>query len=230
LSASLSRRHLLTRNLSVFLHYLHLDLTLTGIMLAILVAGGMISNLATFRAMGSVLPSFPISTVGNVAAPGGEPLPPALAPPMRAALDIVVQRYRVSPEALRPIFEAVQSVARERNLDPLLLVAVISIESRFNPYSQSPMGAQGLMQIIPRFHQDKVPPAAGEQPFLDPLTNVRIGARILQEAIQRQGGLIDGLQYYAGAADDEDKTYASKIMAERLRLEPSARRKDAAAS
>ncbi len=230
MSASLSRRHLLTRNLSVFLHYLHLDLTLTGIMLAILVAGGMIGNLPTFRALGSAIPSFPISTGGNVAAPGGESLPPVLAPSMKAALDIVVQRYRVSPEALRPVFEAVQSVARERDLDPLLLVAVISIESRFNPYSQSPMGAQGLMQIIPRFHQDKVPPAAGEQPFLDPLTNVRIGARILQEAIQRQGSLIDGLQYYAGAADDEDKTYASKIMAERLRLEPTARRKDATAN
>ncbi|MBP6421339.1 MAG: transglycosylase SLT domain-containing protein [Propionivibrio sp.] len=199
-------------------------------MLAILVAGGMIGNLPTFRALGSAIPSFPISTGGNVAAPGGESLPLVLAPSMKAALDIVVQRYRVSPEALRPVFEAVQSVARERDLDPLLLVAVISIESRFNPYSQSPMGAQGLMQIIPRFHQDKVPPAAGEQPFLDPLTNVRIGARILQEAIQRQGSLIDGLQYYAGAADDEDKTYASKIMAERLRLEPTARRKDATAN
>lgn len=225
--ASLTRRQILTRNLSVFLHYLHLDLTLTGIMLAILLAGGMISNFPTFRVLGSAIPSFPLSTGGNVAAPGGESIAPTLVPTMKAALGIVVQRYRVSPEALKPVFEAVQSVARERDLDPLLLIAVISIESRFNPYSQSPMGAQGLMQIIPRFHQDKVPPAAGEQPFLDPLTNVRIGAQILQEAIQRQGGLIDGLQYYAGAADDEDKIYASKIMAERLRLEPSARRKDA---
>jgi hypothetical protein len=199
-------------------------------MLAILLAGGMISNFPTFRVLGSAIPSFPLSTGGNVAAPGGESMASTLAPTMKAALGIVVQRYRVSPEALKPVFEAVQSVARERDLDPLLLIAVISIESRFNPYSQSPMGAQGLMQIIPRFHLDKVPPAAGEQPFLDPLTNVRIGAQILQEAIQRQGGLIEGLQYYAGAADDEDKTYASKIMAERLRLEPSARRKDATAN
>ena len=143
---------------------------------------------------------------------------------MKAALDIVVQRYRVSPEALKPVFDAIQSIARERNLDPLLLVAVISIESRFNPFSQSPMGAQGLMQIIPRYHQDKVPPAAGEQPFLDPVTNVRIGAHVLQEAIQRQGGLVDGLQYYGGAVDDEEKTYATKVLAEKLRLEQAARR------
>jgi soluble lytic murein transglycosylase-like protein len=149
---------------------------------------------------------------------------------MRAALDSVVQRYRVSAEALQPVFEAVQSVARERNLDPLLLIAVISIESRFNPFSQSPMGAQGLMQIIPRYHQEKIPQTAGERPFLDPVTNVRIGAQILQEAVHRQGGLIEGLQYYAGAADDDENTYANKVLAEKLRLEQTARRRDGLAT
>ena len=117
----------------------------------------------------------------------------------------------------------VQAAAQQTGVPVSVIRAVIQQESAHNPGAVSHKGAQGLMQIIPRFHQDKVPPAAGEQPFLDPLTNVRIGARILQEAIQRQGSLIDGLQYYAGAADDEDKTYASKIMAERLRLEPTAR-------
>lgn len=225
MSASLSRRHQLTRNLSVFLHYLHLDLTLTGIVLVILLAGGLTGKFASLRAIGSAIPDFTIAA-DTAAAANGEPVVSSLTPTMKAALDTVVQRYRVSPEALKPVFDAVQSIARERNLDPLLLVAVISIESRFNPFSQSPMGAQGLMQIIPRYHQDKVPPAAGEQPFLDPVTNVRIGAHVLQEAIQRQGGLVDGLQYYAGAVDDEEKTYASKVLAEKQRLEQPARRKD----
>lgn len=227
MSANLSRRHPLTRSLSVFLHYLHLDLTLTGIVLVILLGGGLSGKFVALRSMGSVIPDFSISAGVGVADPNGEPAEPALMPSMKSALDIVVQRYRVSPEAVRPIFEAVQTISRERNLDPLLLIAVISIESRFNPFSQSPVGAQGLMQVIPRFHQDKVPPAAGEQPFLDPVTNVRIGAQVLQEAIRRQGGLVDGLQYYAGAVDDEEKTYATKVLAEKQRLEQPARRKDA---
>lgn len=224
LSARVTRRHQLTRNLSVFLHYLHLDLTMTGLVLAILLAGGVTGKFAALRSMGSAIPEFSISADSGDSEPNGAPVESTLLPSMKAALDIVVQRYRVSPEALRPVFEAVQSIARERKLDPLLLIAVISVESRFNPYSQSPMGALGLMQIIPRYHQDKVPPTAGDQPFLDPVTNVRIGAHVLQEAIQRQGGLVEGLQYYAGAADDEDKTYATKVLAEKHRLEQTVRR------
>jgi soluble lytic murein transglycosylase-like protein len=149
---------------------------------------------------------------------------------MTAALDQVAQRYRVSPEALLPAFEAAQSAGRELRLDPLLIIAVISIESRFNPISQSPMGAQGLMQIIPRYHQEKLPKDAGSRAFFDPVTNVQMGARILQEAIQRQGGLMEGLQSYAGAVDDAEQAYANKVIAEKTRLEQAPRRKDGASA
>jgi hypothetical protein len=90
------------------------------------------------------------------------------------------------------------------------------------------MGAQGLMQIIPRYHQDKLPKDAGNMALYDPVTNVQIGTRILQEFIQRQGGLMEGLQYYAGATDDIDQAYANKVMAERNRLEQASRRRDGA--
>jgi soluble lytic murein transglycosylase-like protein len=81
------------------------------------------------------------------------------------------------------------------------------------------MGAQGLMQIIPRYHLDKVANAATERPFLDPVINVQIGAQILRDAIRQQGGLMAGLQYYAGATDDGEQAYATKVLAEKLRLE-----------
>ena len=77
---------------------------------------------------------------------------------------------------------------------------------------------------IPQRIAHEIAEGAGEQPFLDPVTNVRIGAHVLQEAIQRQGGLVDGLQYYAGAVDDEEKTYATKVLAEKQRLEQAAQR------
>lgn len=156
------------------------------------------------------------------------PVPAAdepLSPRMRAALGYVAQRYRVSADALRPIFHAVQSTSQELSLDPLLIVAVIGVESRFNPFSQSVMGAQGLMQVIPRFHKDKLPANAGKAPLLDPVTNVRVGSLALEEAIRRNGGLMAGLQQFAGATRDEDQTYATKVLSEKQRLEDAANRR-----
>ncbi len=140
---------------------------------------------------------------------------------MAAALDAVAQRYRVSPEALQPIFHAAQQAAKD--IDPLLIIAIIGIESGFNPMAQSVMGAQGLMQVIPRFHRDKLPPEAAASGLLDPVSNVRVGAQVLQEAIHRQGGLVEGLQHYAGASDDPDRGYSSRVIAEKQRLELAAR-------
>lgn len=145
-----------------------------------------------------------------------------LTPSMRGALDYVTRRYRVSQKALLPIFEAAQLTGREHGLDPLLIVAIIGIESGFNPLAESSMGAQGLMQVIPRFHQDKLPEGASDTSFLDPVVNVQVGVLVLQEAIRRRGSLIGGLQQYAGSSDNEG-AYASKVLAEKKRLEQGRR-------
>lgn len=146
-----------------------------------------------------------------------------LTPRMRGALNFVSRRYRVSGDALEPIFVAAETSARALHLDPLLVVAVIAIESRFNPFSESVAGAQGLMQVIPRFHQDKLPEGSGELSFFDPVINVRVGTRILQEYIARTGDLVAGLQKFAGAADDPDQRYSNKVLTEKARLEAAVR-------
>jgi soluble lytic murein transglycosylase-like protein len=228
MSATLAARNFLERRTGAFLHYLHIDLAIAGLALVFVVAGAMSNGVSVFRFIESVVPNFSASAQVAAPPPGAERLPRRLTPAMTAALDQVVQRYRVSPDALLPVFEAAQAAGRELRLDPLLIIAVISIESRFNPISQSSMGAQGLMQIIPRYHQEKLPKDAGSRAFFDPVINVQMGARILQEAIQRQGGLMEGLQSYAGAADDAEQAYANKVIAEKIRLEQAPRRKDGA--
>ncbi len=148
----------------------------------------------------------------------------ALNPRMRGALDYVSRRYRVSTEALQPIFATAQVVGRELRLDPLLIIAVIGVESGFNPFSQSVVGAQGLMQVMPRFHMDKLPEEADQSAFLDPVTNVQVGAKVLKESIRRNGGVANGLQQFAGASNDPDRRYSSKVLAEKQRLEQAAQR------
>ena len=226
MSAILTARQFIERGTGAFLHYLHIDLATVGMTLFFVIAGGLTANISLFAARQAAPPYFAGSVTTPPAIPEAERAPQRLAPAMAAALDQVAQRYRVSAEALQPVFEAAQAAGREWRVDPLLIIAVISIESRFNPISQSPMGAVGLMQIIPRFHQDKLPKDAGSRAFFDPVTNVQMGARILQESIQRQGGLMEGLQFYAGAIEDTEQTYASKVIAEKTRLEQAPRRKD----
>jgi len=148
-----------------------------------------------------------------------DPAAETLSARMRGAMDYVSRRYRVAPDALEPIFATAQSAGRQLHLDPLLIIAVIGIESRFNPFSESVVGAKGLMQVMPRFHQDKLPEDADQAAFLDPVINVQVGAKVLKESIRRNGGLESGLQQFAGAIGDPERRYSTKVLAEKQRLE-----------
>lgn len=174
----------------------------------------------------SLMPSTETTDVDEeeIAAPVEQTEAPVLNPKMRGALDYVSKRYRVSTEALEPIFATAQSTAKELRIDPLLIIAVIGVESGFNPFSQSVVGAKGLMQVMPRYHMDKLPEEADRSAFLDPVTNVQVGAKVLHESIRRSGGLENGLQQFGGALNDPDRRYASKVLAEKQRLEQAAQR------
>lgn len=143
-----------------------------------------------------------------------------LSPRMQTALDYVRTRYKVSREAMLPLFEAVQWIARERGLDPLLVVALIGIESGFNVRARSATGGHGLMQIIPRYHLDKIPDGLGAKGLMDPVVNVKVGALVLDEAIRRAGSTMAGLQSYNGS--DRKGLFARRVLAERSRLEQGA--------
>ncbi len=142
----------------------------------------------------------------------------------RATVDYLSRKYRVAATAIEPLMLAAQTAGARTGLDPMLLVAVMAIESGFNPIAESPMGAQGLMQVIPRFHQDKLDAFSGNNSLLDPAVNIHVGALVLQEYIRRTGSLEAGLQQYAGAASDEEGIYAAKVLAEKQRIESASKR------
>jgi hypothetical protein len=101
-----------------------------------------------------------------------------------------------------------------------LILAIMAIESGFNPFAQSPVGAQGLMQVMTRVHTDKYEGFGGKLAAFDPVTNLRVGVKILQECIARAGSMEGGLRYYVGAANlENDGGYTVKVMAEFARLQ-----------
>lgn len=137
----------------------------------------------------------------------------------QALIDHVSRRFLVAAAVTERMVATAHRAAAEVGLDPLLVLAVIAVESRFNPIAESGMGAKGLMQIIPRFHLDKLRAAGGEDAVFDPESNILVGARILQEYVYRTGTLVAGLQQYNGASRDSNAYYAQRVMAERERLE-----------
>jgi soluble lytic murein transglycosylase-like protein len=135
----------------------------------------------------------------------------------------LAKRYRVSSDATQLIVSAAYLTGRETGVDPLLILAVMAVESRFNPFAESVMGAQGLMQVIPKYHMDKFDDMGGKEAVLNPVANIRVGALILKDYIQRFGGVEAGLKAYSGAANwVGDNGYATKVLAERDRLKAAA--------
>ena len=131
------------------------------------------------------------------------------------------KKYRVAPEPLSALVAEAYETGTRTKLDPTLILAVMAIESGFNPFAQSSFGAQGLMQVMTQVHSDKYESFGGKLAAFDPLTNLRVGARVLQECIARAGSLEGGSKSYVGAVniDDGGRGYAAKVMAEHARLQ-----------
>jgi soluble lytic murein transglycosylase-like protein len=144
----------------------------------------------------------------------------------RALVSYLSRRYRVASSATEQLVDAAYDAGQQVGLDPLLILAVVAIESRFNPIAESGVGAKGLMQVIPKHHQDKLVDHGGESAVLDPTTNILLGAQILKEYIRRTGSLEAGLQFYNGALADVSSQYAQKVMAEKERLQEALKRVD----
>jgi hypothetical protein len=129
------------------------------------------------------------------------------------------RRYRVAPEPVGRLVQEAWHVGQRVGLDPTLILAVMAVESSFNPFAQSPVGAQGLMQVMTRIHDDKYEAFGGTRAAFDPITNLRVGVQVLKECIARAGGLEGGLRHYVGAANlTEDGGYVGKVLAEQLHL------------
>jgi soluble lytic murein transglycosylase-like protein len=213
------------------LHFAHGGLLVAGLILTLFVA----SRIANHGVQGLSLDGL----VGGAAAPAVaevaaeepeaeivqavEPASPVkLSPDLQRVQTYVAKRYQVSAVALEPLLASAQQTGRSVGVDPLLLVAVMAIESRFNPFAESPMGAQGLMQVIPKFHPDKVDVKSDKSAMFDPETNIRVGALVLKEYIRSTGSVERALQQYGGVGDPS-APYASKVMAVKAMLSQVAR-------
>ncbi|MGQ0711116.1 MAG: transglycosylase SLT domain-containing protein [Rhodoferax sp.] len=147
-------------------------------------------------------------------------MPPSALPKKQAAVALwLSKKYGVAPEPLSALVSEAYQLAGKSKLDATLILAVMAIESGFNPFAQSPVGAQGLMQVMTKVHSDKYENFGGALAAFDPLSNLHVGVKVLQECVARAGSIEGGLKCYVGATNMEtDNGYAAKVMAEHQRL------------
>jgi hypothetical protein len=173
---------------------------------------------ATFVAKEAVAEPAALTPAGAVA-PSTNVAKTQAEPAQRHVITYLARRYRVADGAIRPVVAAAYESGRELGLDPLLILAVTAIESSMNPFAESVVGAQGLMQVMTRVHAEKFEAHGGEDAALDPIANIKVGSAILSDLIRRGGSVERGLQLYVGAGNMvDDGGYGVRVLSEHSRL------------
>lgn len=149
----------------------------------------------------------------------GQPIAGVTAAQQQALRSYLARKYKIAYSVAGALIHTAFIVGKEKNLDPQLILAVIAIESRYNPYAESHVGAQGLMQVMTKVHKEKFDIyMEGTLAVLSPEANIRVGGQILSDCIRRRGSIEGGLACYVGATGPSDGGYGAKVLAERRRI------------
>lgn len=125
----------------------------------------------------------------------------------------LAKKFKQHPTSIRKYIDLAWAEAEKREgIEPELLIAIMQKESAFRAKVQNRYGAQGLMQVVRRWHREKLSPS---ESLFDPEVNIRVGADILEEYIELAGGsLTKALVKYSGNA----RSYSSKVLKESRKL------------
>jgi soluble lytic murein transglycosylase-like protein len=149
-------------------------------------------------------PQVPAAVTPHKLTPSPVPAVTAVAaapvPNQKALARYIATRYdkplAYAGDIVRTTFEE----ARKYALPPTLLLGMMEKESGFNAAATSSYGAQGLMQVVPRFHMDRLKNHETESSFKNPRTNIRVGAHILAEYVATHRSLDKALSKYSGSS------------------------------
>lgn len=138
---------------------------------------------------------------------------------LQALRSYISRKYKIAPQISNALIQMAYVNGREKKIDPLLILAVIAIESTYNPFVESHAGAQGLMQVMTSVHKDKLEMySEGDLSVFSPEANIRAGTQILFDCRKRRGSIEGALACYVGAIGPSDGGYGAKVLAERRRI------------
>lgn len=126
----------------------------------------------------------------------------ALAPSIKALSRDIARRFHLAESAAIGITHAAFTAGRLRGVDPMLVLAVAAVESKFKSRAVNPLtGATGLMQVVPQWHQDKIVRVGGDPSMLLIEPNITVGTAILADYLDAEDGdLENALSRYLGTS------------------------------
>lgn len=129
----------------------------------------------------------------------------------------IVNKYKnISNTDARNIVKTSYQYAQKRNLEHTLVLAIIEGESNFNKSIKSSANAVGLMQVIPKYHQETIKKAVNENTttksnsIYDIENNIASGTNIIRQYIDKYKNIPRALQAYRG--QHNNMQYAKKIL------------------
>ena len=146
--------------------------------------------------------------------------PQSLTPEQLLVTRWLGRKYRVSAEPLAALVSEAWTLGERSQLPPSLILAIMAVQSRFNPFASITPGQVGLMQIELQAHAETLGQFGGPLSAFDPLTNLRVGVRHLQALIQQTDALEDALALYGlfSGFNDEGR-FVDRVLAEQLLIE-----------
>ena len=121
----------------------------------------------------------------------------------------IARRYRVEPSAVERVIALAE---RHFSSDPLLLLAIVGVESSWRPWAVGSIGEVGLCQVRPDLH------GASATELADPTVNVRVAAKVLRGCLKRSHGDLAGAVARYNGRGDAAEAYAGRVLSERDRL------------
>lgn len=129
--------------------------------------------------------------------------------------DYLTRKFGVARDKAEQIAKAVNASSEKYALSPALILAIISIESRFKEKAKGTNGATGLMQVVPGAHRDLL---RHVKDLTQPDTNIEVGSAILYGYRRSAGGDLNaalksygGSRAYAEMVSQRTKAFAGVV-------------------
>ena len=160
-------------------------------------------------------PTTELCTAGSVTNPAAAASPVPLPSSEQTLAAHIARNFSVPKEDARHVVSAAVDAAQKSDLPATLVLAVIAVESRFDPGAVSTAGARGLMQVLPRAHPEEIRRIGGARMLHRIDTGIEVGARVLGEYYGRGRSLGSALRRYSASGN----RYVAKVLTEKRRFD-----------